>query len=87
LTVATVAAEAAAAASQAQQPVPAIGNLTAREAEVLRLLVAGRSDQEIAETLFISRRTASKHVSNILAKLEVPTRSEAALVAVRTGFP
>jgi non-specific serine/threonine protein kinase len=57
--------------------------LTSREQEVLRLIVAGMSDREIGETLFISPRTASKHVGNILAKLGVETRSEAAVYAVR----
>jgi class 3 adenylate cyclase/DNA-binding CsgD family transcriptional regulator len=57
--------------------------LSPREREVLRLLVAGRSDREIAEQLFISPRTASKHVGNILAKLEVASRGEAAVRAVQ----
>jgi DNA-binding CsgD family transcriptional regulator len=43
--------------------------LSAREVEVVGLLAAGRSDQEIADALFVSRRTASTHVSNILTKL------------------
>ncbi|MFD0328876.1 response regulator transcription factor [Streptacidiphilus monticola] len=49
-------------------------NLTPRERDVLRLLAAGRSNRQIAEQLFISPKTASVHVSNILAKLDVPTR-------------
>ena len=57
--------------------------LTTREAEVLRLLVEGRSDKEIADALFVTRATASKHVSNILAKLEVDSRGAAAAFAVR----
>jgi DNA-binding CsgD family transcriptional regulator len=57
--------------------------LSPREREVLRLLVAGRSDREIAERLFISSRTASKHVGNILAKLGVGSRAEAAVRAVQ----
>jgi DNA-binding NarL/FixJ family response regulator len=51
--------------------------LTSREREVLRLLVAGRSDREIATTLFISRKTASNHVSRILDKLAVENRAAA----------
>jgi DNA-binding CsgD family transcriptional regulator len=52
--------------------------LTDREYEVLRLAADGRSNREIAEQLFISPKTASVHVSNILGKLEVTTRTEAA---------
>jgi DNA-binding CsgD family transcriptional regulator len=62
------------------------GSLTERELEVLLLLVAGRSDREIGEALFISPRTASKHVANILAKLDAGTRGEAAVLAVRAGL-
>ncbi|MFC5906753.1 helix-turn-helix transcriptional regulator [Streptacidiphilus monticola] len=58
-------------------------NLTPRERDVLRLLAAGRSNRQIAEQLFISPKTASVHVSNILAKLDVPTRGEAAALAHR----
>jgi DNA-binding NarL/FixJ family response regulator len=57
--------------------------LTAREQEVLRLVAAGRGNREIAAELFISPRTASVHVSNILAKLQVTTRGEAAATAHR----
>lgn len=57
--------------------------LTARERDVLRLVAAGRSNRQIAETLFISPKTASVHVSNILAKLGVAGRGEAAAVAHR----
>jgi predicted ATPase/DNA-binding CsgD family transcriptional regulator len=60
--------------------------LTPRELDVLRLLVAGRSDREVGEALFISPRTASKHVASILAKLAVGTRGEAAVRAVRDGL-
>jgi DNA-binding CsgD family transcriptional regulator/tetratricopeptide (TPR) repeat protein len=57
--------------------------LTAREADVLRLVAAGRSNREIAAELFISAKTASVHVSNILGKLGVASRGEAAATAHR----
>ncbi|WP_253209253.1 helix-turn-helix domain-containing protein, partial [Streptomyces niphimycinicus] len=57
--------------------------LTPRERDVLRLVAAGRSNRQIAEELFISPKTASVHVSNILAKLGVSGRGEAAAVAHR----
>jgi DNA-binding CsgD family transcriptional regulator len=60
--------------------------LTAREAEVLRLVAAGRSNREIAAELFISAKTASVHVSNILAKLGAASRTEAAAIAHRAGI-
>ena len=66
-------------------PRMAIG-LTPREREVLRLVAAGHSDLEIADALFISRRTASNHVSNILAKLDVKSRTAAVGLAIRDGF-
>jgi DNA-binding CsgD family transcriptional regulator len=59
--------------------------LTEREQEILVLLAAGRSNPQIAESLFISPKTASVHVSNILAKLGVDSRVEAAAVAHRLG--
>jgi DNA-binding CsgD family transcriptional regulator/tetratricopeptide (TPR) repeat protein len=61
-------------------------NLTARELEVLRLLVEGRSNRQIAEQLFISNKTASVHVTNLLAKLGVHSRLEAAATARRLGL-
>ncbi|MFN8661603.1 MAG: LuxR C-terminal-related transcriptional regulator [Thermomicrobiales bacterium] len=57
--------------------------LTAREREVLGLLVEGQSDKMIASTLFLSRRTASNHVSRILAKLGASSRMEAVAIARR----
>lgn len=59
--------------------------LTAREQEVLRGVAAGQTNQEIADQLFISVKTASVHVSNILRKLDVSGRQEAARVAHRLG--
>jgi DNA-binding NarL/FixJ family response regulator len=55
--------------------------LTARELEVLRLVAAGLSNARIANELFISPKTASVHVSNIMAKLGVTSRGEAAAAA------
>ncbi|MCX4988271.1 MULTISPECIES: helix-turn-helix transcriptional regulator [unclassified Streptomyces] len=63
-------------------PAVALG-LTSRERDVLRLVAAGRSNRQIAEELFISPKTASVHVSNILAKLDVSGRGEAAALAHR----
>jgi DNA-binding NarL/FixJ family response regulator len=54
--------------------------------EILRLLVEGASDPEIAARLFISRKTASNHVHAILKKLGVSSRSAAAALAVRRGL-
>ena len=60
--------------------------LTAREREVLILVADGRSNGEIADELFITRKTASVHVSHILSKLGVSTRVQAAAVAHRRGL-
>jgi DNA-binding CsgD family transcriptional regulator len=60
-------------------------NLTAREREILGELAAGRSNQEIADALFISVKTVSVHVTNILRKLDVRGRQEAARLAHRHG--
>jgi DNA-binding NarL/FixJ family response regulator len=75
------------ATATADTPTPAqqLG-LTPREAEVLALVAVGRSNRQIAQALFISPKTASVHVSNILAKLGVATRVEAAAVAHRLGL-
>ncbi|MFH8975426.1 AAA family ATPase [Streptomyces sp. NPDC017890] len=68
-------------------PVEALG-LTNRERDVLRLVSDGRTNRQIAEELFISPKTASVHVSNILAKLGVSGRGEAAAMAHRLAlFP
>jgi DNA-binding CsgD family transcriptional regulator len=65
---------------------PGTAGLTPRELEVLRLVAAGRSNSQIAGELFISPKTASVHVSNILAKLGVHSRVEAAATAYRLGL-
>jgi DNA-binding CsgD family transcriptional regulator len=61
-------------------------NLSPREKEVLGVLAEGRSNREIAQRLFISERTVAVHVGNILAKLDVAGRVEAATVALRLGL-
>jgi DNA-binding CsgD family transcriptional regulator len=60
--------------------------LTEREMEVLALVARGKTNREIGEQLFISAKTASVHVSNVLAKLGAVRRSEAAAVAARIGL-
>ena len=60
--------------------------LTTRELDVLRLLGAGKANKEIAAELSISERTARTHVSNILSKLGLTSRTQAALWAVREGL-
>jgi DNA-binding CsgD family transcriptional regulator/tetratricopeptide (TPR) repeat protein len=60
--------------------------LTSREREVLRLVAEGRTNRQIAETLFITEGTAGVHVSNILSKLGVRGRTEAAALAHRLGL-
>ncbi|HEY7277109.1 MAG TPA: response regulator transcription factor, partial [Trebonia sp.] len=69
----------------AGQP-PELLGLTARETQVLRLVATGCSNRDIAAELFISGKTASVHVSNILAKLGAATRTEAAAIAHRAGI-
>ncbi|MFI0242456.1 helix-turn-helix transcriptional regulator [Streptomyces sp. NPDC016845] len=63
-----------------------IAALTARESDVLRLLGRGRTNRQIGEELFISGKTASVHVSNILAKLGATSRTEAVGIAYREGL-
>ncbi len=60
--------------------------LTEREVEALRLIAQGLTNQEIAEKLTISERTVGKHVSNILDKLHLANRTQAALYALRRGL-
>ncbi|QSR33050.1 LuxR family transcriptional regulator [Nocardioides sp. S5] len=76
--------------AQGSAPAPATGApaavLTPREAEILALVAEGRSNGEIGKQLFISTKTVSVHVSNILAKLDAASRTEAAAVARRRGL-
>ncbi len=71
-----------------EQSVPSTGRgnaLTEREREVLTLIADGRSNREIARALVLSEKTVKTHVSNILMKLDVADRTQAALWAVRNG--
>ena len=65
---------------------PAGELLTQREIEVLKLIAQGFSNQEIAEKLAVSSRTVGKHASNILEKLHLANRTQAALYALREGL-
>jgi len=75
----------AARTGAAKAPTETFG-LTSRELDVLRLLVEGRGDKEIAEALFISPRTAQGHVAHIFAKLDVNSRTAAVATALRAGL-
>jgi two-component system, NarL family, response regulator LiaR len=61
-------------------------NLSKREIEVLRLIAEGLSNAAIAETLFISEKTVKSHVGNVLSKLHLADRTQAALYALRKGL-
>lgn len=63
-----------------------VGALTERERAVLILVAGGRTNRQIAEELVISERTARTHVSNVLRKLRLTSRTQAALVAIREGL-
>jgi DNA-binding NarL/FixJ family response regulator len=60
--------------------------LSAREREVLTVLAEGVTNQELADRLFISERTANRHLSNIFTKLGVRTRTAAARIAIQAGL-
>lgn len=62
------------------------GELTERETEVLRQLAHGRTNREIAETLFISEETVKTHIGNILSKLHLAHRTQAAIYAIKRGL-
>jgi DNA-binding NarL/FixJ family response regulator len=70
------------AASEARQQVPA-PKLTDREMQVLKLIARGMNNRDIAKELFISENTVKNHVRNILEKLQIHSRMEAVMVAVR----
>jgi DNA-binding CsgD family transcriptional regulator len=76
----------------APSPAAGVAGLTAREAQVLRLIAAGKSNRDIAAELFLSEKTVARHVSNLLTKLSVTSRTAAAAYAyehdlVRTPRP
>jgi LuxR family maltose regulon positive regulatory protein len=65
---------------------PSLRAVTRREQDVLRLLAEGLTNQQIAERLVVSEHTVHRHVTNILRKLELPSRTAAAAYAVRSGL-
>jgi two-component system, NarL family, response regulator LiaR len=60
--------------------------LTEREVEILQHMALGKTNQEIADELFLSERTVRTHVTNILAKLDLSNRTQAVLYALRQGI-
>ncbi|MFQ6058036.1 MAG: response regulator [Anaerolineae bacterium] len=70
--------------ARAREPLPE--ELTARELEVLCLIARGRSNREIAQELVISEKTVKTHVSNILSKLHLADRTQAAIYALKEGL-
>ena len=73
-------------AASLRAPRPGADTLTAREREVLTLIAEGRTNRQIARRLNVTERTARTHVSNILAKLQLTSRTQAALWAVQEGL-
>jgi two-component system, NarL family, response regulator LiaR len=65
---------------------PTTDPLTEREMDVLRLIAQGMSNKEIAAALFVAEWTVRSHVSNILSKLQLASRTQAALYALRSGI-
>lgn len=72
--------------SRRQADMQLFSELTEREIEVLKQVATGKRNREIAETLFISEKTVKNHISNILFKLQVNDRTEAAMLAARGGL-
>ncbi|EDL64278.1 response regulator [Bacillus sp. SG-1] len=72
--------------SRKNQPPHQIHQLTNRERDVLKELAKGKSNKEIAASLYITEKTVKTHISNIFAKLEVSDRTQAALYAVKHGL-
>jgi DNA-binding NarL/FixJ family response regulator len=83
----SIAGEEAATQTEAPPaPSPLLAALTARERDILGLLVNGLSDREIAGRLSLSHRTVSNHVGRILAKLDAPSRTAAVAITLREGL-
>jgi predicted ATPase/DNA-binding NarL/FixJ family response regulator len=79
-------AEVQATGPRQEEPTQFPAGLTAREVDVLRLVAAGKSNRAIAEALFISERTVENHISHMLGKLEVESRTAAVAVAAQLGI-
>jgi NarL family two-component system response regulator LiaR len=73
-------------ATRDDRPGPDLDELTQRELDVLRLIARGLSNQEIAQELTISEKTVKTHVSNVLSKLHVDDRTQAAIYALKKGL-
>lgn len=73
-------------APKADRPSPGAINLTEREAEVLQLLARGRSNQEIADEIFVGTETVKTHVRSVLLKLGARNRTQAVIIAYESGF-
>ena len=82
----TIAAEMLVSLTQRKAPDP-LQELTERERSILSLIGAGKTNREIGDALFLSEKTIKHHVTNILQKLQVRSRVEAALLASRHGDP
>jgi two-component system, NarL family, response regulator LiaR len=70
----------------ASSPAISVDDLTEREYDVVRLVARGRSNQEIAQELFISEKTVKTHISHILSKLSLQDRTQLAIYAIRKGL-
>jgi DNA-binding NarL/FixJ family response regulator len=71
---------------EVRAPAKEVDQLTTREIEVLQLLTLGKSNKEMAQSLSIAEQTVKTHVSHILSKLDVPSRTQAALYAISSGL-